>query len=352
MIIDKSKQHVENKKSNLSGGEKDSVNDWSLIPLNKDSCSYIKEGDLILASRVGGRIIDIKKDCELNRYVNENGYLIVHLNGKAVLIHRLVALAWLGQPSESAWIVNHKDGDKTNNDVENLEWCDFRHNIIHAYQSGLRYDNRPVKCKDLKTGEIYHFYSLGETARFFDCRPKNVYNWLNSKPKVINGRFVIADEDKEFPNLTLKDVKRDKKLGHFRYYTITNKETKEVKHFPNSQEVADFLGVHERTVRRKHKSGALANGWKIEDLTDPDICKKFKDEWLQDKNFSFRKPVPVDVYDLTNEKFTHYEGGVGEFAEQLGVKKETVQKGMFVNGTDEEGFSRWRTYLIKYLSDK
>jgi len=63
------------------------------------------------------------------------GYLVVHLCHKrkraTCLVHRLVALAFL-PPSDKSQI-NHKNGDKTNNRLDNLEWATPKENIQHAY---------------------------------------------------------------------------------------------------------------------------------------------------------------------------------------------------------------------------
>lgn len=69
-----------------------------------------------------------------------DGYLRAHLCLQAVRrkwpIHRLVAIAFLPNP-EGLPEVNHKDGDKTNNNVTNLEWVTTRENIKHAIEMGL-----------------------------------------------------------------------------------------------------------------------------------------------------------------------------------------------------------------------
>jgi hypothetical protein len=51
-------------------------------------------------------------------------------------VHRLVAEAYLDNPNEYEE-VNHINGDKTNNSVENLEWCSRQQNITHAWDTGL-----------------------------------------------------------------------------------------------------------------------------------------------------------------------------------------------------------------------
>lgn len=76
----------------------------------------------------------------LSSQITNSGYEIVHIsvNGKrkALTMHRLVALAFVPNPDNKPF-VNHKDGDKTNNDANNLEWVTHKENMAHAYLTGL-----------------------------------------------------------------------------------------------------------------------------------------------------------------------------------------------------------------------
>ena len=77
----------------------------------------------------------------LKPYNNRGGYLSVVLMSpkgerKFCLVHRLVAMAFIPNPHDYPQ-VNHMDGNKDNNCVENLEWCTCRMNIKHAREMGL-----------------------------------------------------------------------------------------------------------------------------------------------------------------------------------------------------------------------
>ena len=81
----------------------------------------------------------------VNRYLipqsNGTGYFQCKLrdvNGrrKAFYVHRLVAMHYLDNPEELT-DVNHKDGDKSNNGIDNLEWLSHSDNLKHAYKLGL-----------------------------------------------------------------------------------------------------------------------------------------------------------------------------------------------------------------------
>lgn len=64
------------------------------------------------------------------------GYMEVMINGKSVRIHRIIASAFI--PNYNNYpCINHKDGDKTNNNISNLEWCTHSQNTQHAYDTGL-----------------------------------------------------------------------------------------------------------------------------------------------------------------------------------------------------------------------
>ena len=79
------------------------------------------------------RYLDILKGSK-----NSCGYKRVQLGSSKNkhFVHRLVAECFI--EAKSGTTVNHKDGNKDNNHVDNLEWCTIKNNNIHALQTGLR----------------------------------------------------------------------------------------------------------------------------------------------------------------------------------------------------------------------
>ncbi len=79
-----------------------------------------------------------KKTKRIRKVVNSFGYnrLCLCVNGKTFMYfaHRLVAETFIKKTGD---VVNHKDGNKMNNNIGNLEWCSHKENTIHMYRSGI-----------------------------------------------------------------------------------------------------------------------------------------------------------------------------------------------------------------------
>lgn len=117
-----------------------------------------------------GLIKSFDRDLILYLYLL-NGYLAVDtFRGsltETLPIHRAVALAWVVNPNPVNFtIVNHKDGDTSNNWFENLEWTNHSGNNYHAVNNGLRSDNIPCKIRDFYTSEVTHFSSMSQASEF------------------------------------------------------------------------------------------------------------------------------------------------------------------------------------------
>lgn len=92
-------------------------------------CKYVIFENGTIKSLINNNILKPSK--------NPNGYLVVSLDKEQLSVHRLVATHFIANPYGYSQ-VNHKNGNKGDNRVENLEWCSAEQNIQHALQNGLR----------------------------------------------------------------------------------------------------------------------------------------------------------------------------------------------------------------------
>ena len=88
----------------------------------------------------------------INRDNKKNSYMIINLrknNYKFYYIHRLVARAFLKKKKYQDQI-NHKDGNKQNNRVDNLEWCNESENQLHSIRMGLKKPAKGLQCANTR----------------------------------------------------------------------------------------------------------------------------------------------------------------------------------------------------------
>lgn len=128
----------------------------------------IRSVDRKILQKNGYRVVERFCRGTLVKPVVVRGYKKVSLsNGrtikkKLVSVHRIVATGFLPNPLGLPQ-VNHKDGNKLNNTVNNLEWCTPSGNILHAFAHGLSKRSNRIKVKNVKTGEV--FDSITEAAK-------------------------------------------------------------------------------------------------------------------------------------------------------------------------------------------
>lgn len=117
-----------------------------------------------------GVVTNIKTGQVKTQRKGKNGYKTVNLwqnnTGKLIYMHRLLATEYIPNP-ENKRTVNHRDGDKLNNDPSNLEWATDSENIQHAYDTGLNKGSTKLITGDVET--LYSRFisgeSMGEIAR-------------------------------------------------------------------------------------------------------------------------------------------------------------------------------------------
>lgn len=117
-----------------------------------------------------GRVRNSRTGKLLKPYTNNNGYLIVQLckncKYKRLLIHRLVAQAFIDNPDNLPQ-VNHKDEDKLNNCVDNLEWCSISYNQNYGTSSERKKERLGKKVQQYTKEMVFvaEYPSIKEAAR-------------------------------------------------------------------------------------------------------------------------------------------------------------------------------------------
>lgn len=125
----------------------------------------------------------------------KKGYLQVSLIGddgttSSQLVHRLVALAFLDKVDNYNELqVNHIDGDKSNNNSDNLEWCTNNENNVHAWSTGL-YNSKYTECK-LSFNEIdwVVFKSTEAAAQYLNCPVSTLRTCLSKNRSAVNKKY-------------------------------------------------------------------------------------------------------------------------------------------------------------------
>lgn len=124
--------------------------------------------------------------CKL--HIGTRGYLEVNISKnnirKKVRVHRLIAEAFIPNP-ENKPEVNHIDGNKLNNSIENLEWVTRSENIQHSFKIGLNYGRKGAKHKrsrkiiNTTTNIIYD--SIVDAANKNNIKMNTLWDYLNKR---------------------------------------------------------------------------------------------------------------------------------------------------------------------------
>lgn len=140
-----------------------------------------------------GRIRNHKTGRIMKQWVNTRGYKQIALRKNGVQhierVHRLIAATFHPVDNMDVLDVNHIDGNKLNNDADNLEWCTRSENIRHGMRIGLIKTNdfgktrRPVRI--IETGE--EFDSLSKCARLLKTTPSDIVRCVEGQIKSVKG---------------------------------------------------------------------------------------------------------------------------------------------------------------------
>ncbi|WP_195964653.1 NUMOD4 domain-containing protein [Clostridium cuniculi] len=127
---------------------------------------------------------------------DKNGYSIINLNNNGVSkthkIHRLVMFAFNEKDYFEGAEVNHIDEDKTNNKIDNLEWCTSKYNSEYSLNKTVICVTTGIVFKSLKEGAKY--YGLDDRRISECCKGKKKYCRLKDGTKLVWSFFYEENE--------------------------------------------------------------------------------------------------------------------------------------------------------------
>ena len=132
---------------------------------------------------------------------NNKGYLKVRCSiekgvVKNIYIHRLVAKYFIHQEDKSKDQVNHINGIKTDNNIDNLEWCNSKENINHSWKLGLSKPTNNVKIKI----QDKIFTSIQKAAEYLDINRNTMAKCLK-QGFYLNNKYIVCYENLKFNSL-------------------------------------------------------------------------------------------------------------------------------------------------------
>lgn len=193
---------------------------------------------------------------------DKDGYLKVTLckdgNKKCHSVHRLVATAFIPNPNDFP-VINHKDENKQNNYVENLEWCTVKYNTNYgtciqrrvAKIRGKRTDDKRCKTIYQYSNEgilINTFLSIGDASRSLNIRKSTIKDILHGR-RIQREGFVLSFVESDSETI-IKQVRRrkiERPYQRKRVYQYNNDKVL-IKIFPSVNETAKQLEISEAYV--------------------------------------------------------------------------------------------------------
>jgi ERCC4-related helicase len=131
---------------------------------------------------------------------NDWGYkFVVTYDKKSKAIHKLVALAFIGKQPGEKYVANHKNGIKTDNRADNLEWITHKENIRHAWRTGLASSKKGAQHPNAKltNEQAREIRELYKAKNKWDCTHKILAEKYNVSTAIIY---------KVLKNITYKEI--------------------------------------------------------------------------------------------------------------------------------------------------
>lgn len=205
---------------------------------------------------IHGCIFSLKTMKTLSCYRDKAGYVMYGLTpdiGKRVIVsrHRLLCVVFKHPRVDVTDLdVNHKNGIKGDDELDNLEWASRRENNLHAVRIGLKADASPIIVRDCITGVIENFFSVNEASRQLGIPRTTLLLRLKS-----DGALEYAGRQFKYADSTSGWGQPLRcRPGLSKCVTVVNADNGEEKTFPSLSQAAEYMGIHFATISCKLKT--------------------------------------------------------------------------------------------------
>lgn len=206
-----------------------------------------------------GRIFNKKRNKFLKQAMTKDGYLKVTLYNKGKSLtkktHRFIMETFVPNPNNLPQ-VNHKDCNKTNNSVNNLEWCSAKENIHHAMKNNLYNKDSYIMSVATKK-KIYG----NDYFKKLNLLSQKAYKENNSVEKLRSTRKKYAKTEEGQEHLAKMVELARIKVN--RQTKILNKKTNKILLFESRKMAAVFLDIDARRISEYIKTHKEINGYEV-----------------------------------------------------------------------------------------
>lgn len=300
-----------------------------------------------------GRIKNLISGNFLKPFRMTNGYLGVHTihcddGRKVTLYHRMLALAFIdpGGRDTSKLVVNHIDGNKSNNALENLEWITQKGNCEHAGATGLSPKCIAIDVRDYVTGEITTYPSFKEYSRTSGMSKDMVRNRMllcqNGLRLFPEWKQYREHSDEPWPTSADCNKRgRPDRFGKAHPVEVKNLITGEVTEYVSLTAAAADLGTSVTVLFSRlydNKQPVLPGMKQVKYADDPEWIE-YPDPYLE--SFKSRGSRPVEITDARTGESRYFRTGA-DAAKYAGILPTTLRERLKSSGNTV--FSDGRTY--------
>lgn len=223
---------------------------------------HVPENDQVVASP-DGQFINLRTGRFIKPGPIYDGYwkISIHYQGKTQnwYVHRIMARTFVPRPKRhldkdySLLEVNHKNGDKSDNTIENLEWVTPSENNNHALDNFMT-SYTPVLAKHILTGGIMSFPTTLACSKAFQISNRRLRKHLKSKEaaKKTKNWFVFKyDDGTPWPDLREKDHQQDNWDVRYGIWYAKNKQSGKVWFNNSIADLCEILGYKYSSIQKR-----------------------------------------------------------------------------------------------------